>query len=196
MRKGYVLSGVMASVLAAMVCGGAASAAVIPTTVTGSGTYNGNLSVLNDGVVPANGSNYNDADKVNFHASGNASFRFDFGGAYNADGLLANVDNNDFYSFAFFDGASQVGQLNIAPGEGSVGFGVETFNRIFAPFRVTSVVVTASGGDSLYGIGEVQFTGTAINAVPEPATWAMMIGGFALAGAAARRRTARTVVTA
>ncbi|HEV2569139.1 PEPxxWA-CTERM sorting domain-containing protein [Sphingomonas sp.] len=27
-----------------------------------------------------------------------------------------------------------------------------------------------------------------VNAVPEPATWAMMIGGFALAGSAARRR--------
>jgi hypothetical protein len=191
MRKGYVLSAVIAAVLA----GGAASAAVIPTTVSATGSYNGNLAVLNDGVVPANGSNYNDADKVNFTASGNASFQFDFGGAYNADGLLANVDNNDFYSFAFFDGANQVGQLNIGPGEGVVGFGVETFNRFFASFRVTSVVVTASGGDSLYGIGEVQFTGGAINAaVPEPSTWAMMIGGFALAGAAARRRTARTVL--
>jgi hypothetical protein len=31
-------------------------------------------------------------------------------------------------------------------------------------------------------------------AVPEPATWALMIGGFAMAGAAARRRT-RTSVT-
>jgi hypothetical protein len=30
--------------------------------------------------------------------------------------------------------------------------------------------------------------------VPEPATWAMMIGGFALAGVAARRR--RKLVTA
>ena len=28
------------------------------------------------------------------------------------------------------------------------------------------------------------------NAVPEPATWAMMIGGFALAGATLRRRKA------
>ena len=33
---------------------------------------------------------------------------------------------------------------------------------------------------------------SAVNAVPEPATWAMMIGGFGLAGAAMRRR--RTVV--
>ena len=33
-----------------------------------------------------------------------------------------------------------------------------------------------------------------VNAVPEPATWAMMIGGFGMLGAAARRRT-RTTVT-
>jgi hypothetical protein len=35
------------------------------------------------------------------------------------------------------------------------------------------------------GLSEVQFTG---NAVPEPASWALMIGGFGLAGAALRRR--------
>ena len=35
-------------------------------------------------------------------------------------------------------------------------------------------------------VSEVTFDGTA--AIPEPATWAMMIGGFALAGAAMRRR--------
>ncbi len=34
---------------------------------------------------------------------------------------------------------------------------------------------------------------TAAPAVPEPASWALMIGGFALAGAAMRRRSARVV---
>ncbi|WP_443969661.1 PEPxxWA-CTERM sorting domain-containing protein [Sphingobium sp. CR28] len=38
------------------------------------------------------------------------------------------------------------------------------------------------------GLSEVRFNGT--GAVPEPATWAMMIAGFGLAGAALRRRTA------
>lgn len=37
---------------------------------------------------------------------------------------------------------------------------------------------------------------TAAGAVPEPATWAMMIGGFALAGATSRRRMRATVTHA
>ena len=39
-------------------------------------------------------------------------------------------------------------------------------------------------------------TFAAANAVPEPATWAMMIGGFGLIGAAARRRTRANVTFA
>ena len=38
------------------------------------------------------------------------------------------------------------------------------------------------------GVSHIVFFGTA---VPEPATWAMMIGGFGLIGAAARRRNIR-----
>jgi hypothetical protein len=35
-----------------------------------------------------------------------------------------------------------------------------------------------------------------VSAIPEPASWAMMIGGFGMLGAAARRRTRMTSVTA
>jgi hypothetical protein len=40
------------------------------------------------------------------------------------------------------------------------------------------------------GLSEVRFDGT-LAAVPEPASWAMMIAGFGLTGAAMRRRTTR-----
>lgn len=46
--------------------------------------------------------------------------------------------------------------------------------------------VSTAGGRLNTGLDNVGIT-----AVPEPATWAMMIGGFALAGAAMRRRTTR-----
>jgi len=47
-----------------------------------------------------------------------------------------------------------------------------------------------------YTLGSATGSGTfTINAVPEPATWAMMIGGFGLIGAAARRRRLGARVT-
>jgi hypothetical protein len=47
--------------------------------------------------------------------------------------------------------------------------------------------------DYASGLSEVRFNGAA---VPEPATWAMMIGGFGLVGGAMRRRPARRAVLA
>ena len=47
------------------------------------------------------------------------------------------------------------------------------------------------------GVPETIYVRNTLNgAVPEPATWAMMIGGFGLLGAAARRRTKTTVTFA
>lgn len=44
-------------------------------------------------------------------------------------------------------------------------------------------------GDEAWGLSNVLLTSDAtVAAVPEPATWALMIGGFAVAGAAMRRR--------
>lgn len=54
-----------------------------------------------------------------------------------------------------------------------------------SPLVATSVVFSVGpDNDSAMGIGEVQFFG---GAVPEPASWAMMVGGFGLAGLAMRR---------
>jgi len=69
--------------------------------------------------------------------------------------------------------------------------------------RVQLVFQTGSSGGAIGGPLGIAFAGTggkgaaidnvrleafALNAVPEPATWAMMIAGFGLVGAAARRR--------
>jgi len=111
------------------------------------------------------------------------------------------------YTFAFDYGVIQ--------GSQTIGFqlgNLDTFTPFLAAF------LPQSGGqnlDALFshhsytfnwagGNMQVQFTNFAsdsnntdafidnvsLNAVPEPATWAMMIGGFALAGAAMRRRAA------
>lgn len=48
-------------------------------------------------------------------------------------------------------------------------------------------------GTKIYTVGLVSVPA---NAIPEPATWAMMIGGFSLAGAAVRRKARLNEVTA
>ncbi|MFD1612790.1 PEPxxWA-CTERM sorting domain-containing protein [Sphingomonas tabacisoli] len=52
----------------------------------------------------------------------------------------------------------------------------------------------AEAGTAAFQIGTVRVPTAA--AVPEPATWAMMLGGFGLLGAASRRRTRMTSVAA
>ena len=54
---------------------------------------------------------------------------------------------------------------------------------------------TFGGGDQDYNDLIFSFTNTRA-AVPEPATWAMMLGGFGLVGAAARRRARPSVAFA
>lgn len=62
---------------------------------------------------------------------------------------------------------------------------------------IASVSFTLNG-DGIRDVRQIRLSpvGTAGNpdAIPEPATWAMLLGGFGMLGAAARRRT-RTVVT-
>lgn len=72
----------------------------------------------------------------------------------------------------------------------------DPFKTIAVRFRSSAdtafrVQLGALGGDN---IGPV-IDNLSISAVPEPATWAMMIGGFGLVGGAMRRRAARTSVT-
>jgi hypothetical protein len=47
--------------------------------------------------------------------------------------------------------------------------------------------------DEAWGVDNLVITDNATPGIPEPATWAMMIGGFGLAGAATRRRTEKAI---
>lgn len=55
----------------------------------------------------------------------------------------------------------------------------------FATQTLTLVVFTDTGAD---GVSRMTLTGLTIHSVPEPQSWALMIAGFGLVGAMARRR--------
>lgn len=84
-------------------------------------------------------------------------------------------------------------------GAGTFGGGVLTFTTALSPYS-QFVFTTRQPGDQVfngivgqgYRLGSI--TATFDAAIPEPATWALMIGGFGIAGAAIRRQ--RPAVTA
>lgn len=91
------------------------------------------------------------------------------------DSPLSNLDNP-----YVGNGLSGYGQFNIAT------FVNGSFNA-GANVQLTNFSISSPNANS--GIGN---SGSVAGAVPEPASWAMMIGGFGLLGAALRRQRYRT----
>lgn len=190
----------------------AAGAQTLIATNTGTnappGGFAGNIAVLNDGIYPPNGQNYTIETVSNYASS--TYFQFGFGGTRSVSAFNLTVDNNDDYTVTFYDsGNVAVASRTVSTNQGVVGGGVETFCStvncagagvggtflanlaIASPIQANYARIFSSAGDGLYSIGEAAFYETAPGAaVPEPTTWAMMIGGFGLAGAAVRRRRA------
>jgi hypothetical protein len=84
-------------------------------------------------------------------------------------------------------------------------FSKQIFGSAAKPFDIGGVTISPSGQlrvsfantvTGADGFASVTLGAPTPTAVPEPASWAMMIGGFALAGSAARRRATRAVVCA
>lgn len=77
------------------------------------------------------------------------------------------------------------------------GIDINGFSAL-VPFSINSGFVSGTnfldfriqdfGAPTAFRIDDLRGTADAANAVPEPASWALMIGGFAVAGAAARRQ--------
>jgi PEP-CTERM motif-containing protein len=127
-------------------------------------------------------------------------------GAYSFSYQILNVCCNGNHSdgvpsflqlwyFKGTDPSTPVGPLNIGSTINTLGSGDGWFT-VSGTFNIT-----APGGFVRLGLSD--FNGAAdgndfgvdnisLNSVPEPAAWALMIGGFGLAGAALRRRRAAT----
>jgi hypothetical protein len=112
--------------------------------------------------------------------------------------------NGVSFSYNNFAGSQFQGSLNAYNANGVLlqnfvltgGNGWEVKTLTAAGISRIDVIGAAVGGSTLiFGIDQLNFTPVATAAVPEPASWAMMIGGFGLVGGAMRRRrSARTTV--
>ena len=134
----------------------------------------------------------------------NAFITIDLGKSYkNLSFELYNTHNAGYQdrgtgSFTLTSGATTLvsGTLAAEPA-GSQALTAQTFTGAagafrFITFNPTSVAVngTPCCGSNNYGLNELRVFGTA---VPEPASWALMLLGFAMTGVAARRRSAAVV---
>jgi hypothetical protein len=66
-----------------------------------------------------------------------------------------------------------------------------TLSQIFSAGGTNTLIIKGLAGSNASYSGTVNYT---VSPVPEPATWAMMIGGFGLVGGAMRRRTRNVAV--
>jgi len=113
------------------------------------------------------------------YSNGATDFTINFDTAVGGFGLFAEPDPFEVHHFTLTlsDGSTVSGDFDGNAGAGFLGF-------------VGDGIVSATlSSDVGFAFGDFYVT-AGTGAVPEPATWAMMIGGFALAGAAMRRRSA------
>jgi hypothetical protein len=96
--------------------------------------------------------------------------------------------NATLANFTLIDDAGTAFTFNNQAITGDGRFGFQAINGQ----TIASVSFTVNG-DGIQEVRQIR-VGPAVAAVPEPATWAMMLGGFGLIGAASRRRV-RTSVT-
>jgi hypothetical protein len=106
---------------------------------------------------------------------------------YSLDSFVMQADDNDTYRIEYWNGASWQTAWDVAsvPSWGLVTRSSGTL----APIVTDKLRFFATGGDNYYAVSEIQAFGVA--AVPEPETYALMLGGLALVSFVARRRRSR-----
>ena len=125
------------------------------------------------------------------HAVGTGTFSFlDSTGASILTSNLRTDEEGDVHFGQYFDGSDFVGGLPTTITFSGVHY-VGTLDAYLDPATGLPSLTTRNYSTPALFFTADSFSATGVAAaVPEPATWAMMIAGFALAGAAVRRRGA------
>lgn len=148
-----------------------------------------NAASIVDGISPADGTHWQNQAWWTGSAE---EVIFDLGGDFYLESATLIVDNNDDYAlFTSQNGSDWRSIWEIDAMSGSQNTGLESFQTSLLEQSWTSssyLKIVATGGDGLYGVGELTVSGVGVLAVPEPETYAMFLAGIALVGAVARRR--------
>jgi hypothetical protein len=149
-------------------------------------------STLTDGILLPENQIWNQGSVWWDQENGGVSIEFDLNHEYSLDKFLIQADDNDNYLLQYWNGSTWKTAFDAGIIDG--GFGLTTRESASLPAIYTDkLLLTVVSGDGLYSVSEVQAFGAA---VPEPATWAMMLIGVAAIGAGLRTQRRTTLATA
>ena len=152
---------------------------IVPTSISGTGTFSNSVNLIIDNVVPGEGSVWTGGTNV-YWSGITPTFTLSLGSAYVIQDLLFSVDNNDTYNVTYsLDNINWSTLITISSSYGEIGNGMDTMSTIsgdpeyisqmdFISVSAAYIKIFATGGDNSYSIGELQIFGTT---VPEPSTW-------------------------
>lgn len=115
-------------------------------------------------------------------------------GVYSYDVTVTRADSGDgvnLFTFNSFDGTKPL-IATINAGSPTYTF---QYSQFLAAGQKVGLGIDRGGPNNNYFNDSTLFSGTISGAVPEPASWALMVGGFGIAGASMRRRRSAVRVT-
>jgi hypothetical protein len=137
------------------------------------------------------GSFWWDADTPNNLAGPPVSLTLNLKGWYSIDKFTIQADDNDEYIVQYWTGSIWKNAWDLLP---VGGVGLTTSSTAVPTFETDALrILGGPDSDKYYAVSELQAFGAA---VPEPATWAMMLLGVGVIGAGLRMQRRTTLATA